>query len=200
MQDNTVNSNHEQANQQEGCQCEQEKQACCKQAECACAQEAGEQTQAEAEPTVEELLAAAKAENEKLQDLYMRALAEAENARRRAEESVEKAHKFGVEKFAKNLLPVLDSLEKALELNVNPDDPVMQGVQATYRQFVQAMQQSGMVEINPEGEKFDPARHQAIAMVPAQEGQTSGQVAKVFQRGWLISDRVLRAAMVSVVQ
>ena len=73
-------------------------------------------------------------------------------------------------------------------------------MQATYRQFVQAMQQSGMVEINPEGEKFDPARHQAIAMVPAQEGQTSGQVAKVFQRGWLISDRVLRAAMVSVVQ
>lgn len=200
MQDNTVNSNHEQTNQQEGRQCEQEKQACSNQAECACSQEAGEQTQAEAEPTVEELLAAAKAENEKLQDLYMRALAEAENARRRAEESVAKAHKFGVEKFAKNLLPVLDSLEKALELNVNPDDPVMQGVQATYRQFVQAMQQSGMVEINPEGEKFDPARHQAIAMVPAQEGQTSGQVAKVFQRGWLISDRVLRAAMVSVVQ
>ena len=200
MQDNTVNSNQEQACQQEGCQCEQEKQGCCEQGEGKRAQEGGEQTQAAAAPTVEELLAAAKAENEKLQDLYMRALAEAENARRRAEESVEKAHKFGVEKFAKNLLPVLDSLEKALELNVNPEDPVMQGVQATYRQFVQAMQQSGMVEINPEGEKFDPARHQAIAMVPAQEGQTPGQVAKVFQRGWLISDRVLRAAMVSVVQ
>ncbi len=152
------------------------------------------------EPTVEELLAAAKEENAKLQDLYMRALAEAENARRRAEESVEKAHKFGVEKFAKNLLPVLDSLEKALELSSNPDDPMMQGVQATYRQFVQAMEKSGMTEINPVGEKFDPTRHQAIAMVPAQEGQTSGQVAQVFQRGWLISDRVLRAAMVSVVQ
>ena len=129
----------------------------------------------------------------------MRALAEAENARRRAEESVEKAHKFGVEKFAKNLLPVLDSLEKALELSQTPDDPMMQGVEATYRQFVQAMQMSGMTEINPVGEKFDPTRHQAIAMVPAQEGQVSGQVAQVFQRGWLISDRVLRAAMVSVV-
>lgn len=152
------------------------------------------------EPSVEELLAAAKEENAKLQDLYMRALAEAENARRRAEESVEKAHKFGVEKFAKNLLPVLDSLEKALELSSNPEDPMMQGVQATYRQFVQAMEKSGMTEINPVGEKFDPTRHQAIAMVPAQEGQTSGQVAQVFQRGWLISDRVLRAAMVSVVQ
>ena len=96
--------------------------------------------QAPQEPSVEELLAAAKEENAKLQDLYMRALAEAENARRRAEESVEKAHKFGVEKFAKNLLPVLDSLEKALELSQNPDDPMIQGVQATYRQFVQAMQ------------------------------------------------------------
>lgn len=156
--------------------------------------------QAPQEPSVEELLAAAKEENAKLQDLYMRALAEAENARRRAEESVEKAHKFGVEKFAKNLLPVLDSLEKALELSQNPDDPMIQGVQATYRQFVQAMQKSGMTEIDPVGEKFDPTRHQAIAMVPALEGQVSGQVAQVFQRGWLISDRVLRAAMVSVVQ
>ena len=152
------------------------------------------------EPTVEELLAAARDENAKLQDLYMRALAEAENARRRAEEAVEKAHKFGVEKFAKNLIPVLDSLEKALELNTNADDPMMQGVQATYRQFVQAMEKSGVTEINPVGEKFDPTQHQAIAMVPAQEGQTSGQVAQVFQRGWLISGRVLRAAMVSVVQ
>ena len=168
--------------------------------------EAAEQNQDQAaaqeqkEPTVEELLAAARDENAKLQDLYMRALAEAENARRRAEEAVEKAHKFGVEKFAKNLIPVLDSLEKALELNTNADDPMMQGVQATYRQFVQAMEKSGVTEINPVGEKFDPTQHQAIAMVPAQEGQTSGQVAQVFQRGWLISGRVLRAAMVSVVQ
>ncbi len=168
--------------------------------------EAAEQNQEQAaaqeqkEPTVEELLAAARDENVKLQDLYMRALAEAENARRRAEEAVEKAHKFGVEKFAKNLIPVLDSLEKALELNTNADDPMMQGVQATYRQFVQAMEKSGVTEINPVGEKFDPTQHQAIAMVPAQEGQTSGQVAQVFQRGWLISGRVLRAAMVSVVQ
>ena len=156
--------------------------------------------QEQKEPTVEELLAAARDENAKLQVLYMRALAEAEIARRRAEEAVEKAHKFGVEKFAKNLIPVLDSLEKALELNTNADDPMMQGVQATYRQFVQAMEKSGVTEINPVGEKFDPTQHQAIAMVPAQEGQTSGQVAQVFQRGWLISGRVLRAAMVSVVQ
>ncbi|HIT97128.1 MAG TPA: nucleotide exchange factor GrpE [Candidatus Aphodousia faecavium] len=200
MQDETIKDT-EVKDQNQQCQCQKpECEACSKEAEPAQAQEENAQASSEQEPSVEELLAAAKEENAKLQDLYMRALAEAENARRRAEESVEKAHKFGVEKFAKNLLPVLDSLEKALELNQNADDPMMQGVQATYRQFVQAMEKSGMTEINPVGEKFDPTRHQAIAMVPAQEGQTSGQIAQVFQRGWLISDRVLRAAMVSVVQ
>ncbi|MBM6928853.1 nucleotide exchange factor GrpE [Parasutterella secunda] len=203
MQDETIKDT-EVKDQNQQCECQKSDcEACSKESEptqTAQAQEENAQNTAEKEPSVEELLAAAKEENAKLQDLYMRALAEAENARRRAEESVEKAHKFGVEKFAKNLLPVLDSLEKALELNQNADDPMMQGVQATYRQFVQAMEKSGMTEINPVGEKFDPTRHQAIAMVPAQEGQSSGQVAQVFQRGWLISDRVLRAAMVSVVQ
>ena len=209
MQEDTTKSTEvKQDNEQRGCQnpqCSQEQKECCNQntacdQNCEAQSEPAQTEQAPQEPSVEELLAAAKEENAKLQDLYMRALAEAENARRRAEESVEKAHKFGVEKFAKNLLPVLDSLEKALELSQTPDDPMMQGVEATYRQFVQAMEKSGMTEINPVGEKFDPTRHQAIAMVPAQEGQVSGQVAQVFQRGWLISDRVLRAAMVSVVQ
>ena len=204
MQEQTTNSSEVKEEVKENAAQEQntEPQADVQAQEPAAAEQNQEQTaaQEQKEPTVEELLAAARDENAKLQDLYMRALAEAENARRRAEESVEKAHKFGVEKFAKNLIPVLDSLEKALELNTNADDPMMQGVQATYRQFIQAMEKSGVTEINPVGEKFDPTQHQAIAMVPAQEGQTSGQVAQVFQRGWLISGRVLRAAMVSVVQ
>lgn len=204
MQEQTTNSSEVKEEVKENAAQEQntEPQAEAQAQEPAAAEQNQDQTaaQEQKEPTVEELLAAARDENAKLQDLYMRALAEAENARRRAEEAVEKAHKFGVEKFAKNLIPVLDSLEKALELNTNADDPMMQGVQATYRQFVQAMEKSGVTEINPVGEKFDPTQHQAIAMVPAQEGQTSGQVAQVFQRGWLISGRVLRAAMVSVVQ
>ena len=204
MQEQTTNSSEvkEEVKENVAQQQNTEPQADAQAQEPEAAEQNQEQTAAQEkkEPTVEELLAAARDENAKLQDLYMRALAEAENARRRAEESVEKAHKFGVEKFAKNLIPVLDSLEKALELNTNADDPMMQGVQATYRQFVQAMEKSGVTEINPVGEKFDPTQHQAIAMVPAQEGQTSGQVAQVFQRGWLISGRVLRAAMVSVVQ
>lgn len=204
MQEQTTNSSEVKEEVKENVAQEQntEPQADAQAQEPAAAEQNQDQAavQEQKEPTVEELLAAARDENAKLQDLYMRALAEAENARRRAEEAVEKAHKFGVEKFAKNLIPVLDSLEKALELNTNADDPMMQGVQATYRQFVQAMEKSGVTEINPVGEKFDPTQHQAIAMVPAQEGQTSGQVAQVFQRGWLISGRVLRAAMVSVVQ
>ena len=204
MQEQTTNSSEVKEEVKENAAQEQntEPQADAQAQEPAAAEQNQEQAaaQEQKEPTVEELLAAARDENAKLQDLYMRALAEAENARRRAEEAVEKAHKFGVEKFAKNLIPVLDSLEKALELNTNADDPMMQGVQATYRQFIQAMEKSGVTEINPVGEKFDPTQHQAIAMVPAQEGQTSGQVAQVFQRGWLISGRVLRAAMVSVVQ
>ncbi len=204
MQEQTTNSSEVKEEVKENAAQEQntEPQADVQAQEPAAAEQNQEQkaAQEQKEPTVEELLAAARDENAKLQDLYMRALAEAENARRRAEEAVEKAHKFGVEKFAKNLIPVLDSLEKALELNTNADDPMMQGVRATYRQFVQAMEKSGVTEINPVGEKFDPTQHQAIAMVPAQEGQTSGQVAQVFQRGWLISGRVLRAAMVSVVQ
>ena len=181
---------------QEGCACEQE---CA--AQCEASQEPVVATTEEAkEPTIEELLVAMKAENDKLQDMYMRALAEMENGRRRAEESVEKSHKFGVEKFAKNLLPVLDSLEKALELSADKTSPMMQGVEATYSQFIQAMESSGMVEINPVGEAFDPTRHQAISMVPPQEVQGSGVVAQVYQRGWILNERVLRAAMVSVTQ
>lgn len=162
--------------------------------------EAAQEQEVVAEPTVEEQLAAAQVQVATLQDSYLRAMAEMENSRRRADEAIERAHKFAVEKFAKNMLPVIDSLEKALEVAGDEKSPIIEGVEATYRQLVKAMESSGMVEINPVGEKFDPTKHQAITMVPAMEGQTSGHVAQVFQRGWLINERVLRAALVSVVQ
>ena len=162
--------------------------------------EATQEQEVAAEPSVEEQLAAAQAQVATLQDSYLRAMAEMENSRRRADEAVERAHKFAVEKFAKNMLPVIDSLEKALEIAGDEKNPMIEGVEATYRQLVKAMEMSGMVEINPVGEKFDPTKHQAITMVPVMEGQESGHVAQVFQRGWLINDRVLRAALVSVVQ
>ena len=162
--------------------------------------EATQEQEVAAEPSVEEQLAASQAQVATLQDSYLRAMAEMENSRRRADEAVERAHKFAVEKFAKNMLPVIDSLEKALEIAGDEKNPMIEGVEATYRQLVKAMEMSGMVEINPVGEKFDPTKHQAITMVPAMEGQESGHVAQVFQRGWLINERVLRAALVSVVQ
>jgi molecular chaperone GrpE len=113
---------------------------------------------------------------------------------------VVKAQKFGVEKFAKNLLPVVDSLEKALESAKDETGPLKEGMEVTYKQLIHALDLSGMTPINAKGEKFDPAVHQAIVMVPAAEGQLPGTVAAVFQTGWKIHERVLRPAMVSVVQ
>ena len=135
------------------------------------------------------------------QQEVLQAMAELENTRRRSSEEVQKARKFGIEKFAENLLPVVDSLEKALEVTKNEEEnPVREGMLATYRQFMHALDVSGMKPVDPKGEAFDPHQHQAIAMVPAPEGVASGTVVEVFQRGWVIADRVLRPAMVSVAQ
>ena len=120
--------------------------------------------------------------------------------RRRCAEDVQKAQKFSIEKFAQNLLPVVDSLEKALEACADIEGPMKDGLMATHRQFMHALEVSGMTLINPAGEKFDPNTQQAIAMVPAAEGRGAGEVAQVFQHGWKIHERVLRPAMVSVVQ
>ncbi|BBF24201.1 nucleotide exchange factor GrpE [Sutterella megalosphaeroides] len=174
---------------------------------CACGEGAcGECDKGEETPeaTVENLQTALKLAEAKViehYDLYVRAMAELENTRRRASEEVQKAHKFGIEKFAENLLPVVDSLEKALELTkADGENPMREGMLATYRQLVHALDISGMKPIDPKGEKFDPHHHQAIAMVPAPEGVEPGVVVEVFQRGWTIADRVLRPAMVSVAQ
>ena len=149
---------------------------------------------------LEEQLAAATAKAAENFDLYVRAGAEMENVRRRAAEDVTKAQKFSVEKFAKNLLPVMDSLEKALEMTIEVEGPMREGLMMTHRQLMHALEMSGMSVIDPKDEKFDPNTQQAIAMVPAPEGKKAGDVAQVFQRGWKIHERVLRPAMVSVVQ
>lgn len=176
---------------------------------CGCGCTCGEKPQAEAaevKAEVDELTKATKALEEanakaaEHYDLYVRAVAEMDNTRRRCAEDVQKAQKFGVEKFAKNLLPVVDSLEKAIEVSAKDAGALRDGILATHRQLVHALEMSGMRAIDPKGEKFDPNTQQAIAMVPATEGKTAGCVAEVFQRGWMIHDRVLRPAMVSVVQ
>ena len=193
---------------------EKEVKSCCQGEEnacgegCACGAEGEHAAEGQAEAatpdTVETLQTALKLAEAKViehYDLYVRAMADLENTRRRASEEVQKAHKFGIEKFAENLLPVVDSLEKALEVTKDDqDNPMREGMLATYRQLVHALDVSGMKPIDPKGEAFDPHKHQAIAMVPAPEGVAAGNVVEVFQRGWLISERVLRPAMVSVAQ
>lgn len=193
---------------------EKEVKSCCQGEEnacgegCACGAEGEHAAEGQAEAatpdTVETLQTALKLAEAKViehYDLYVRAMAELENTRRRASEEVQKAHKFGIEKFAENLLSVVDSLEKALEVTKDDqDNPMREGMLATYRQLVHALDVSGMKPIDPKGEAFDPHKHQAIAMVPAPEGVAAGNVVEVFQRGWLISERVLRPAMVSVAQ
>ena len=153
-----------------------------------------------AETSLEDQLATATAKAAENFDLYVRAVAEMENVRRRAAEDVSKAQKFSIEKFAKNLLPVMDSLEKAIEMTAEIEGPMREGILATHRQLVHALEMSGMTVIDPKDAKFDPNTQQAIAMVPAVEGKSAGDVAQVFQHGWKIHERVLRPAMVSVVQ
>jgi molecular chaperone GrpE len=153
-----------------------------------------------AEASLEDQLAAATAKAAENFDLYVRAVAEMENVRRRAAEDVSRAQKFSIEKFAKNLLPVMDSLEKAIEMTAEIEGPMREGILATHRQLVHALEMSGMTVIDPKDAKFDPNTQQAIAMVPAVEGKSAGDVAQVFQHGWKIYERVLRPAMVSVVQ
>ncbi|MEP6607712.1 MAG: nucleotide exchange factor GrpE [Burkholderiaceae bacterium] len=132
-------------------------------------------------------------------DQFLRSKADAENMRRRAQDDVAKAHKFGIESFAEALVPVVDSLEKALQLKDAAPDAMREGIELTLRQLKAAFAKGNLKEINPVGEKFDPHFHQAISLVPA-EGVPPSHVAAVLQKGWMIADRVLRPALVTVAQ
>jgi molecular chaperone GrpE len=150
---------------------------------------------------VEQQLAELIAKHAEVSDAYLRAKAEGENIRRRSEDEITKARKFAVESFAESLLPVRDSLEAALAAHAaKPDTPVetvLEGVQATLRQLGAALERNKVLEINPAaGTKFDPHQHQAISMVPAD--QEANTVVGVLQKGYLINDRVLRPALVTV--
>ncbi|AZQ50196.1 nucleotide exchange factor GrpE [Burkholderia cenocepacia] len=143
-------------------------------------------------------LAEAQAKVAELQESFLRAKAETENVRRRAQDDVSKAHKFAIESFAEHLLPVLDSLEAAVGDTSGDIAKVREGVELTLRQLTSALEKGRVVAINPVGEKFDPHQHQAISMVPAE--QEPNTVVAVLQKGYMIADRVLRPALVTVAQ
>ncbi len=142
-------------------------------------------------------LAAAKAQNADLADQFLRAKAEADNARRRADEEIAKARKFAVESFAESLLPVVDSLEAGLAIKDAKVEQIREGSQATLRQLLAALERNKVIVVDPAiGAKFDPHQHQAISVVPSE--QEANTVVTVLQKGYLISERVLRPALVTV--
>ena len=142
-------------------------------------------------------VASLQAKNTELADSYMRAKAETENARRRADDEVAKARKFALESFAESLLPVTDSLEAGLAHQDATPEQIREGAEATLKQLKGALERNKVIEINPaSGARFDPHQHQAISMVPSE--QESNTVVSVLQKGYLIADRVLRPALVTV--
>ncbi len=150
-----------------------------------------------------QMLVDAQARAAENHELYLRALAETENVRRRAQEEVAKAHKYAIESFAEGLLPVRDSLEMALKADAPSIESIRDGVEATLRLLASVFEKNRLTQIDPAGQKFDPNLHQAISTVPA--GSTNppvpaNHVASVLQKGYLINDRVLRPALVTVVQ
>lgn len=147
-------------------------------------------------PSLEDLLKAAELKAAENHDAWLRAKAETENMRRRAQEDVTKAHKFAAEKFAGELLAVKDSLEAALATETQTVEAIRAGVELTLKQLIAAFEKSSVKELNPLGEKFDPHFHQAIAMVDAE--QEANTVVTVLQKGYALHDRILRPALVTV--
>jgi molecular chaperone GrpE len=142
-------------------------------------------------------LAELQAKNAELAEQYLRAQAEMQNTRRRAEDDISKARKFAVESFAESLLPVMDSLEAGLSIKEATPDQIREGANATLNQLSSALTRHKVIAINPPASaKFDPHQHQAISTMPSE--QEAGTVITVLQKGYTIAERVLRPALVTV--
>ncbi len=158
-------------------------------------------TPADAAAEMQAQLAELQAKNAELAEQYLRAQADMQNTRRRAEEEISKARKFAIESFAESLLPVADSLEAGLAIKDATPEQIREGAEATLRQLKSALERNKVMDIAPAaGTKFDPHQHQAISMVPRPEGsqQEANTVVNVLQKGYSIADRVLRPALVTV--
>ena len=145
----------------------------------------------------DEALAVALLEVEKFRDLALRAEAEMQNLQRRTARDVENAHKFGVEKFVQNMLPVVDSLEKAIESTGDNADAIAQGVRLCHKLMVDTLNKEGVEIIDPVGEPFDPNEHQAMSMVENPDMEPNSVLA-VVQKGCKLNGRLVRPAMVMV--
>jgi molecular chaperone GrpE len=152
-----------------------------------------------ATPSLEEQLSATEAKLAEMHDAFMRAKAEGENIRRRAQEDVSKAHKFAIEGFAEAMVPVRDSLEMALKVETPSVESLKEGVEMTLKQLASAFEKNRLLEVMPaKGDKLDPMKHQAVAVVPAD--QEANTVVSVLQKGYMIADRLLRPAIVTAAQ
>lgn len=150
----------------------------------------------ESMPSLEASLKAAELKAAEHHDAWLRAKAETENVRRRAQEDIAKAGKFAVERFAGDLVAVKDSLEAALGNDNQTAEALKSGVELTLKQLVSAFEKSNLQEINPVGDKFDPHKHQAISQIEA-EGEPN-TVINVLQKGYVLHERVIRPALVIV--
>lgn len=154
------------------------------------------ETRTDTSPGPDEALKQAELKAAEYHDAWLRAKAETENVRRRAQEDIAKAARFAIERFAKDLLPVKDSLEAALASETASVESLRSGTELTLKQLIAAFERSTLHEIDPLGAKFDPHRHQAISVVESAEEPNS--VVTVLQKGYLLADRVLRPALVIV--
>jgi molecular chaperone GrpE len=156
--------------------------------------EAGDADSNEASEKIEAL----EAELQAAKEQALRAAAEAQNARRRAEQDVEKAHKFGLEKFVGDMLPVVDNLERALQAGAEEGESVdREGVELTLKSLVDALGRHKVESVDPEGEPFDPQVHQAMTMIESPDVEPN-TVVNVIQKGYILNGRSVRPAMVVV--
>ncbi len=166
------------------------------------ADDALEDAQEAVQDDIAALLEEARAEAEKHKDMALRVQADMENLRRRTRIDVESAHKYALEKFVNELIPVLDSMEMGIEAAGKEEasaESIKEGLDMTFKQFLDVLQKFEVERVNPMGEKFDPQLHEAMTMVPSPDHE-SNTVMDVFQKGYTLNERLVRAARVIVAQ
>jgi molecular chaperone GrpE len=147
-------------------------------------------------PSPQEIIRQLELQAQEHYDAWLRAKAEADNIRKRAQADIASAHKYALESFAGELLPVRDALEAALAADNTTIEALRQGVELTLKQLNSAFDKAAIAEVNPVGEKFDPHRHQAMTTVESEKAPNT--VVHVLQKGYRLHDRVLRPALVTV--